>query len=125
MTSVNQNTLYKYESMRVKWSRCLEKESPQVARSIKNYFQHFYRNHRNFNFVVGQMFDDTIYLLVKPGNYRQIKGEIEEQIGKTLPEVAQMRDVKVLRKRKTFQDFQSFKNFCKLLRDENSEIVRR
>ena len=125
MTSVNQNTLYKYESMRVKWSRCLEEESPQVARSIKNFFQHFYRNHRNFNFVVGQMFDDTIYLLVKPGNYRQIKEEIEEQIGETLPEVAQMRDVKVLRKRKTFQDFQSFKNFCKLLRDENCQIVRR
>jgi len=117
--------MYKYESMRVKWSRCLEEESPRVARSIKNFFQHFYRNHRNFNFVVGQMFDGTTYLLVKPRNYRQIKEEIEKLIGKPLPEVAQMRNVNVLRKREVFQDFQSFKNFCKLLRDGNSEIVRR
>ena len=71
------------------------------------------------------MFDDTVHLLVKPRNYRQIKEEIEEEIGETLPEVAQMKDVNILRKRKTFQDFQSFKNFCKLLRDENSKIVRR
>ena len=71
------------------------------------------------------MFDDTIHLLVKPRNYRQIKEEIEKQIGETLPEVAQIRDVNILRKRQTFQDFQSFKNFCKLLRNENSEIVRR
>lgn len=125
MTSVNPNILYKYESMRVKWCRSFEEESPRVARSIKNFFQYFYRNHRNFNFVVGQMFDGTIHLLVKPRNYRQIKEEIEEQIGETLPEVAQIRDVTVLRKRKTFQDFQSFKDFCNSLRDENSEIVRR
>ena len=125
MTSVNQNTLYKYESMRVKWSRCFEEESPRVARSIKNFFHYFHRNHRDFHFVVGQMFDDTIHLLVKPRNYRQIKEEIEKQIGETLPEVAQIRDVNILRKRQTFQDFQSFKNFCKLLRNENSEIVRR
>ena len=125
MTSVNQNILYKYESMRVKWSRCFEEENPRVARSIKNFFQYFCRNHTNFSFVVGQMFDDTSYLLVKPRNYRQIKEEIEEQIGETLPDVAEIRDATVLKKRKTFQDFQSFKNFCKLLRDENSEIVRR
>ena len=125
MTSVNQNTLYKYESMRVKWSRCFEEKSSRVARSIKNFFHYFHRNHRDFHFVVGQMFDDTIHLLVKPRNYRQIKEEIEKQIGETLPEVAQIRDVNILRKRQTFQDFQSFKNFCKLLRNENSEIVRR
>ena len=125
MTSVNRNILYKYESIRVKWSRCFEEESPRVARSIKNFFQYFYRNHSDFKFVVGQMFDDTIHLLVKPSNYHQIKEEIEEQIGETLPEVAQVRDVNILRKRQTFQDFQSFKNFCKFLRDENGKIVRR
>ena len=125
MSSTNQNILYKYESMRVKWSRCFEEESPRVARSIKSFFQYFYRNHRNFNFVVGKLFDDTIYLLVKPLNYRQIKDEIEKQFGKFLPDVAQMKDVKVLRERKTFQDFQSFKNFSKLLRDENCEVARR
>ena len=125
MASVNPNVLYKYESMRVKWSRCFEDENPRAARSIKNFFQYFYRNHKNFSFVVGQMFDDTSYLLVKPRNYRQIKEEIEEQIGETLPEVAEIRDATVLRKRKTFQDFQSFKDFCKLLRNENNEIVRR
>jgi len=125
MTSADQNVLYKYESMRVKWSRCFEDESPRVARSIKNFFQYFYRNHRNFNFVVGEMFDDTTHLLVKPRNFRQIKAEIEGQIGETLPEIAQMRDVKVVRQRKAFPDYQSFKNFCKLLKDENREIVRR
>ena len=111
--------------MRVKWSRCFEEENPRVAHSIKHFFQYFYRNHRNFNFVVGEMFDDTVHLLVKPSNYRQIKVEIEEQIGETLPEVAEIRDATVLKKRKTFQDFKSFKDFCHLLRDENGTIARR
>jgi len=74
---------------------------------------------------VGEMFDDTVHLLVKPCNYLQIKAEIEERIGETLPEVAEIRDVTVLQKRKTFQDFKSFKDFCILLRDENDNIVTR
>ena len=125
MTSMDSNILYKYESMRVKWSRCFEEENPRAASSIKNFFQYFYRNHRNCKFVVGQMFDGTVHLLVKPDKYRQIKEEIEEQIDEDLPDVAQIRDATILKNKKTFQDFQSFKNFCKTLRDENSEIIRR
>ncbi|KAL9985353.1 hypothetical protein ACROYT_G007746 [Oculina patagonica] len=71
------------------------------------------------------MFDGTVHLLVKPDKYRQIKEEIEERIDEALPDVAQIRDATILKKRKTFQDFQSFKDFCKSLKDENNEIIRR
>lgn len=125
MASVNSNVLYKYDSMRVKWCRCFEEETPRDANSIKNFFKYFYRNHRNFSFVVGQLFDDTVHLLVRPAKYRQIKEEIEEQIGDTLPDVAQIRDATILKKKKTFKDFQSFKDFCKSLKDDNLEIIRR
>lgn len=125
MSSANSDILYKYESMRVKWSRCLEDENPRAARSVKNFFQYFYRNHTNFQFVVGQLFDGTVHLFLKPDKYRQIKEEIEEQIDVVLPDVAQIRDASVLQERKTFQDFQSFKDFSKSQRDKNCEIIRR
>lgn len=126
MTSVNSNILYKYEAMRVKWCcYCCEEESSRVANSVKNFFKFFHRNHRNFTFVVGQLFDGTIHLLVKPAKYLEIKDEIEEQIGITLPDVAQIRNATILKKQKSFQDFQSFKDFCISLRDENDEIIRR
>ena len=127
MASPNSNILYKYESMRVKWSRCFEESNPPVADSIKTFFQYFYRNHRNFSFVIGELFDGSTHLLVKPAKYQQIMDEIEEQIDyeETLPEVAQTRDATVIKRRKSFQDFQSFKDFCKALKDNNFEIERR
>lgn len=102
MTSVNSNILYKYDSMRAKWCRCFEEENPLAATSIKNFFRNFYKNHRNCKFVVGEIFDGTVHLLVKPDKYRQIKEEIEERIDEALPDVAQIRDATILKKRKTF-----------------------
>ena len=122
---MDSNILYKYESMRTKWCKCFEEKNPYAASLIKNFFQYFYRDHRNCKFVVGRTFDGTVHLLVKPDKYRQIKEEIEEQIYEDLPDVAQIKDATILEERKKFQDFQSFKNFCKTLRDENSEIIRR
>ena len=125
MASGSSNIFYKYESMRVKWSRCLEESHPKKANWIKNYFKYFYRNHSNFTFSVGELFDRTTHLLVKPANYQQIKDEIEDEIEKNLPEVAQVRNATITRRRKSFPDFQSFKNYCKALKDENFEIERR
>ena len=125
MASGSSNIFYKYESMRVKWSRCLEESNPREANRIKNYFKYFYRNHRNFTFAVGELFDGTTHLLVKPARYRQIKEEIEDEIEEYLPEVAQVRNATIVRRRKSFPDFQSFKDYSMALKDENFEIERR
>ena len=89
MASRNSNVLYKYESMRTKWCRWFEGSDPWAANWIKKFFKYFYRDHRNFKFVVGELFDGKTFLLVKPTMYEQIKEEIEEEIDETLPDVAQ------------------------------------
>ena len=125
MASGSSNIFYKYESMRVKWSRCFEESNPYEADWIKNYFKYFYRNHRTFTFAVGELFDGTTHLLVEPARYQQIKEEIEDEIEENLPEVAQVRNATIKRRRKLFPDFQSFKDCSKALKDENIEIERR
>ena len=126
MASGNSDILYKYESMRIKWSRTFEEDgNHEAADSIKTFFRNFYRNHRNFTFVVGELFDGTTHLFVKPSKYRQVKDEIEEQIDEILPDVAQMRNVTIIKKRKSFEDFQSFRDFCNSLKENNFAIENR
>ena len=125
MGSGSSNIFYKYESMRVKWSRCLAESNPKEARWIEHYFNYFYRNHRNFKFAVGELFDGTTHLLVKPARYRQIKKEIEDEIGKNLPEVAQVRNATIITRRKSFPDFQSFEDCRMALKAEKFENERR
>ena len=125
MASGSSNIFYKYESMRVKWSRCLEESHPREANWVKNYFKNFYRNNSKFTFSVGELFDGTVHLLVEPAKYQQIKEEIEGEIEENLPEVAQDRNDTIIIRRKSFPDFQSFKNYCKALKNENFEIEKR
>ena len=105
-------------------SRCLEESHPRKADWVKNYFK-YYRNHRNFTFAVGELFDGTTYLLVKPAKYHQIKEEIEDIIEENLPEVAQVSNATIIKRKKSFPDFQSFKDYCKALKDKKFEIERR
>ena len=122
MASGNSDVLYKYESMRIKWSRCFEEvRNDHVADSIRN----FHRNHRGFTFVVGELYDGTTHLFVKQSKYRQIKNEIEERVDETLPDVAQFRDVTIIKRRISFQGFQSYRDFGNILKEKNLEVERR
>ena len=119
MASGNSDILYKYESMRIKWSRCFEEvRNDHVADSIKTFFRNFHRNHRGFTFVVGELYDGTTHLFVKQSKYRQIKNEIEERVDETLPDVAQFRDVTIIKRRISFQGFQSYRDFDNVLREK-------
>ena len=126
MASGNSDILYKYESMRIKWSRCFEEvRNDHVADSIKTFFRNFHRNHRGFTFVVGELYDGTTHLFVKRSKYRQIKNEIEERVDETLPDVAQFRDVTIIKRRISFQGFQSYRDFGNILKEKNLEVERR
>ena len=126
MASGNSDVLYKYESMRIKWSRCFEEvRNDHVADSIKTFFRNFHRNHRGFTFVVGELYDGTTHLFVKQSKYRQIKNEIEERVDETLPDVAQFRDVTIIKRRISFQGFQSYRDFGNILKEKNLEVERR
>ena len=112
--------------MRLRWSRCFEESGNyQAAASIKTFFSNFIRNHRNFTFVVGELFEGTTHLLVEPSKYQQIKAEIEARIGKTLPDLGQLRDVKIIEGRKSFPNFNSFRSFSNTLKEKNDEVGRR
>ncbi|XP_068711864.1 uncharacterized protein [Montipora foliosa] len=125
MASENLNILYKYHSMKTKWSRCFEDCDPRLADFVKRFFTNFYRDHRKFTFLVGEMFDGTRHLLVSPPKYQQIKQEIEEEIEEILPEVAEVRDAKIAKRKKSFGNLQAFIDYCENLRDENLETERR
>lgn len=126
MASGNSDILYKYESMRIKWSRCFEEvRNDHVADSIKTFFRNFHRNHRGFTFVVGELYDGTTHLFVKQSKYRQIKNEIEERVDETLPDVAEFRDVTIIKRRISFQGFQSYRDFGNILKEKNLEVERR
>ncbi|XP_068711863.1 uncharacterized protein [Montipora foliosa] len=125
MASGNLNILYKYHSMKLKWSRCFEDSDPRLADFVKSFFQYFYRDHRKFTFVVGEMFDGTRHLLVRPPKYQQIKQEIEDKIEENLPEVAEVRDAEIVKRKISFANFQAFNHYCKNLRDENLQIEKR
>ena len=101
-TPVNRNIFYKYEAMRTKWSRCFEDVNPRASGTIKTFFNTFHKNHRGFTFVEGELFDETIYLLVSPDQYNQIKEEIEKKVGDTLPDVSKSRDVTIKDSGKSF-----------------------
>ena len=108
------------------WSRCFEEvRNDHVADSIKTIFRNFHRNHRGFTFVVGELYDGTTHLFVKQSKYWQIKNEIEERVDETLPDVAQFRDVTIIKRRISFQGFQSYRDFDNVLREKNLEVERR
>ena len=125
MASGNLNILYKYHSMKTKWSRCFEDRDPRLADFVKRFFTNFYRDHRKFTFLVGELLDGTRHLLVSPPKYQQIKQEIEEEIEEILPEVAEVRDSKIVKQKKSFGNLQAFIDYCENLRDENLEIEKR
>ncbi|XP_068711861.1 uncharacterized protein [Montipora foliosa] len=125
MASGNLNILYKYHSMKTKWSRCFEDRDPRLADFVKRFFTNFYRDHRKFTFLVGELLDGTRHLLVSPPKYQQIKQEIEEEIEEILPEVAEARGAKIVKQKKSFGNLQAFIDYCENLRDENLEIEKR
>ena len=68
--------------------------------------------------MVGELYDGTTHLFVKQSKYRQIKNEIEERVDETLPDVAQFRDVTIIKRRISFQGFQSYRDFDNVLREK-------
>ena len=75
--------------------------------------------------MVGELYDGTTHLFDKWSKYRQIKNEIEERVDETLPDVAQFRDVTIIKKGISFQGFQSYRDFDNVLREKNLEVERR
>lgn len=123
-SSENRNFFYKYESMRTKWSRFFDQGNAKAG-TIRTFFNTFHKNHRGFTYVVGELFDESIQLLVSPDQYNQIKEEIEKKVGETLPDVSRSRDVIIKARGKSFPNLQSFKNYSKTLNEQNKEIEKR
>ena len=69
MASANPDILYKFESMRTKWTRCFEEDKPDIAKTVRHFFgRQFYRKHKHSTYVIGEL-PDGIFLFVKPTMY--------------------------------------------------------
>jgi len=116
---------YKYESIRIEWSIHFKNNFAQQVPIVQAFFQNFHQNHRGFQFVVAELFDGTTHVLVDSEKYLKIKEELEKITGKTLPDVTSYCAVKVKEKAKSFQGFQSHKNFSLSLKNWNDKIKAR
>ena len=116
---------YKYESIRIEWSIHFKDNFAQQEPIVSAFFQNFHRNHRGFQFVVAELFDGTAHVLVDSEKYLKIKKELEKITGKDLPNVTNYCVVKVKEKSKSFQGFQSHRNFSLSLKNSNDKIKAR
>ena len=122
---VNREHFHKYESIRIEWTKYFEKNYFHQTHTVKGFFKTFHRTHKGFQFVVAELFDGTTHPLVRADDYQAIKEELERRTGKTLPEVSNVSDVKIKDGRKSFTDFESYREFSMSLKDENDKIRRR
>lgn len=122
---LNRDHFHKYESIRIEWTKHFERNYFQQAHTVKGFFKTFHRTHKRFQFVVAELFDGTTHPLVRAEDYRAIKEELERRTTKTLPEVSFVQDVKIKDERKSFADFESYRDFSMSLKNENDKIRRR
>ena len=116
---------YKFESIRIEWRIHFENNFSQQVPIVSAFFQDFHRNHRGFQFVVAELFDGTTHVLVDSEKYFSIKEELEKITGRSLPKVTDYCVVKVKEKAKSFQSFQSHRNFSLSLKKSNDKIKAR
>ena len=116
---------YKFESIRIEWKVHFENNFAQEVSAVSAFFQNFHRNHRGFQFVVAELFDGTTHVLVDSEKYLQNKEELEKLTGRSLPRVTSYCVVKVKEKAKSFQGFQSHRNFSLSLKNSNDKIKAR
>lgn len=123
----NRDHFHKYESIRIEWTKYFEKNYFDQAHTVKGFFKTFHRTHKGFQFVVAELFDGTTHCLVRAEDYEAIKQELERRTGKTLPEVSnvKMKDVTIKEERKSFADFESYREFSMSLKYENDKIRQR
>ena len=116
---------YKYESIRIEWGKHFKNNFAGEEHVVQAFFKNFHRNHRGFQFVIAELFDGTTHVLVDSEKYLKIKEELEEQTGKVLPNVTNYCAEKVKEKAKTFQGFQSHRDFSLSLKNSNDKIKAR
>ena len=120
MASANPDILYKFESMRTKWTRCFEEDKPDIAKTVRHFFgRQFYRKHKHSTYVIGEL-PEGIFRL-KPTMYQNLKKKIEE----TLPDVRPTAGATVIEEEKWFPDKQSFTEFLDANREEHYKSVER
>lgn len=116
---------HKYESIRIEWSNHFKKSFPKQEPIVFAFFKNFHRNHRGFQFVVAELFDGTTHVLVHSEKYAEIKEELEQKTGQSLPDVSNVSDVKVKQKGRSFPDLKSYSDFSLSLKAANDRIKAR
>ena len=120
--ALDHGKFYKYESIRIEWTKHFENHNFDEVHVVKRFFHH---THRQLRFVVAKLFDETTHLVVRADDYRWIKEELERRTKKSLPEVSHVSGVKILRSRKSFLDSESHLEFSMSLKNNNDKIRHR
>lgn len=123
--AIDRGHFHKYESIRIEWTKHFENNYINQAHIVKGFFKTFHRTHKGFQFVVAELFDGTTHPVVRAEDYKAIKEELQRRTGKNLPEVSYVSDVKIKEERKSFTDFDTFRDFSMSLKNENDKIRRR
>ena len=116
---------YKFESIRIEWNIHFKNNFVQQVPIVSAFFHNFHRKHPGFQFVVAELFDGTTHVLVDSEKYLKIKEELEKITRRSLPNVTSYCVVKVNEKAKSFEGFQSHRNFSLSLKNSNDKIKAR
>ena len=123
--ALDHGKFYKYESIRIEWTKHFENHSFGKVGVERELFKFFHRPHKRIQFVVVKLFDETTHLVVRADDYRRIKEKLERRTQGYVPEVSHVSGVKIVQDRKSFLHFNSHREFSMSLKNKNDKIRQR
>ena len=123
----SETRFFKYESIRIEWTKHFEKEHWRELGIVKDFFYGFHKNHRQLVYTVAKIFDGTTHVLVDSDDFIKIKNELERKTGKSLPKP---HDVSAgvefaVKERRTFPSHDAYMNYSRQLKSQNDAVKQK
>ena len=125
----SEKTFFKYESIRIEWTKHFEKERWRELGIVKDFFYGFHKNHRQLVYTVAKIFDGTTHVLVDSDDFIKIKKELERKTGKSLPKPHDIEPKNeqefVVKERRTFPSHDAYRSYSLQLKSQNDAVRQR
>ena len=83
---LSEKRFFKYESIRIEWTKYFENEHWRELGIVKDFFYGFHKNHQQLIYTVAKIFDGTTHVLVVDSDdYIKIKNELEKKLYRNQP----------------------------------------
>ena len=122
----NEKRFFKYESIRIEWTKYFENEHWRELSVVKGFFSGFHKNHQQLVYTVAKIFDGTTHVLVNNADFIKIKRELERKTGISLPDPHDVTSKEhqefVIKERRTFTSHNDFRSCLENLKYQNNVV---